>query len=213
MGILACNDGIGLRVLEACRRAAVLVPEEVAVLGVDNDEPLCEIAHPMLSSIVPVHDRVGYAAAALLDRLMAGERTPRTPQYLQPSRIVVRRSSDVLAMEDHDVAEAVRFIREAACSGIGVDDVVRRVQLSYSTLKRRFHAVLGRSIHDEIVRVRLQRACDLLAETELPLPKIAERTGFRHAEYLGAVFKAKLGMTALRYRQQAAPAAEGDEQA
>lgn len=200
---MACNDTAGQKVLEACRRCGVTVPEEAAVLGVDNDEALCQIADPMLSSIIPVHDRVGYHAAELLDRLMQGHRVPAAPLFLKPTTVVVRRSTDVLAMDDRDVAAAVRFIREQACSGIGVEDVVRRVALSYSTLRRRFQRILSRSVHDEIIRVRLERAQELLAETNLSLARVAVATGFEHQEYLGAVFRAKLGLTPKQFRDEA----------
>jgi len=203
VGIMACNDTAGQRVLEACRRCGVTVPEEAAVIGVDNDEALCQIADPMLSSIIPVHDRVGYHAAELLDRLMQGHRASAAPLFLKPTTVVVRRSTDVLAMDDRDVAAAVRFIREHACSGIGVEDVVRHVALSYSTLRRRFQRILSRSVHDEIIRVRLERAQELLTETNLSLARIAVVTGFEHQEYLGAVFRAKLGQTPKQFRDEA----------
>lgn len=203
VGIMACNDTAGQKVLEACRQAGVIVPEEVAVLGVDNDEALCEIADPMLSSIIPVHDRVGYHAAELLDRMMQGARAPTEPLFLKPTNIVVRRSTDVLAIDDRDVAAAVRFIREHACSGIGVEQVVRHVSISYSTLRRRFLQILSRSIHDEILRVRLERSQELLADTGLSLARIAVVTGFEHQEYFGAVFRTKLGLTPKQFRDEA----------
>jgi len=117
--------------------------------------------------------------------------------------VVVRRSTDVLALDDRDVAAAVRFIREQACQGIGVEAVARHVALSYSTLQRRFQAALSRSVHDEILRVRIQRATELLAETQLPLARVAELSGFGHQEYLGAVFKAHLGQPPRQYRTEA----------
>lgn len=207
--ILAANDTAAQKVLDACRRQGLMVPEEVAVLGVDNDETLCEICDPMLSSIVPVHDQVGYRAAELLEQILTGAPPPGAPLFLKPTSVVVRRSTDVLAVDDRDVVTAVRFIREQACQGIGVDDVLRHVALSYSTLKRRFHAALGRSVHDEIVRVRMERATELLAETQLPLARVAELSGFGHQEYLGAVFKARLGVTPRQYRGEAFRAGKG----
>jgi LacI family transcriptional regulator len=203
VAILAANDTAGQKVLDACRRQGLMVPEEIAVLGVDNDETLCEICDPMLSSIVPVHDQVGYHAAELLERIVEGEPPPTAPLFLTPTSVIVRRSTDVLAVDDRDVATAVRFIRERACLGIGVDDVLRHMALSYSTLKRRFQAALGRSVHDEIVRVRMERATELLAETQLSLARVAELSGFGHQEYLGAVLKARLGMTPRQYRSEA----------
>jgi LacI family transcriptional regulator len=203
VAIMAANDTAAQKVLDACRRQGLMVPEEVAVLGVDNDETLCEICDPMLSSIVPVHDQVGYRAAELLEQLVEGMPAPAAPIFLKPTSVLVRRSTDVLALDDRDVAAAVRFIRERACQGIGVEDVARHVALSYSTLQRRFHAALSRSVHDEILRVRIQRATELLAETQFPLARVAELSGFGHQEYLGAVFKSHLRLTPRQYRTEA----------
>lgn len=199
-GIMACNDTAGQRVLDACRRAGVDVPESVAVLGVDNDESLCEMSDPRLSSIIPVHDLVGYQAAQTLDAMMQGKRPDWQESLLEPTEVVTRRSTDILAIEDTELAAAVRFIHDHACQGIGVDDVVRSVGVSYSTLKRRFREILGRSVHDEILRIRLDRVQELLAGTELSVAAIARKTGFEHQEYLGAVFKAHLHTTPNAFR-------------
>ncbi len=154
---MACNDPRGQKVLEACRRSGVRVPEQVAVIGVDNDEPICAIADPPLSSVVPDHERVGYEAAALLDRVRAGEVGAGAAVYIPPVGVVARQSSDVLALADREVAEAIGFIREHACLGLGVEEVCRKLALSRSTLQRRFRLLLGHTVHDEIIRVRLQR--------------------------------------------------------
>ena len=201
-GIMAGNDMVGRRVLEACRRVGVLVPEEVAVLGADNDEAVCELCEPMLSSIVPVHDQVGYRAAKLLDEMMAGGTFGERELLLKPTEVVVRRSTDVLAVDDRDLAAAMRFIRENSDRPIGVQDVARHVAVSRSTLNRKFQRTFERSVHDEILRVRLDRAMELLRETDLPLATVSERAGFRHREYFGAVFKAEVGMTPNQFRQK-----------
>ena len=209
--VMACNDPRGQKVLEACRRIGVRVPDEVAVIGVDNDEPICAIAHPPLSSVVPDHEQVGYEAAALLDRVRAGEAGPGEAVFVQPLGIVARPSSDALALDDRELAEAIGFIREHACHGLCVDEVCREIALSRSTLQRRFRALLGRTVHDEIVRVRLNRARQLLAETDMSIAKIAEQCGFGHQEYLGAVFHARLGQTPGGYRRSAGRVAAGDQ--
>ena len=202
IGVMACNDWAGQRVLDACRQAKVMVPEEVAVLGVDNDETICDLCDPKLSSIVARHDRVGYHAAQLLDQLMQGKSPPKEPVIVGTPSIVVRRSTDLQAITDPDVAAAVRYIRENACHEISVEDVAAHVALSYSTLYRRFQRVLSRSINDEILRVRMERVRELLTETEMPLAQIARTTGFQHQEYLGVVFKAQTGMTPGQFRKQ-----------
>lgn len=200
VGVMVCNDPRGQLVLEAARRAGAAVPEQVAVIGVDNDEPLCEISYPPLSSIRPDHDRVGYEGAALLDRMLRGEAAPEAPVYIPPAGLVTRLSTDVLAIDDPHVATAVRFIREFACDGIGIEDVVAHVPLSRSTLQRRFRKALGHTVHDEILRVRLRRVHELLVDSELPLESVADKAGFAHRQYLGEIFKARTGYTLAQYR-------------
>ncbi len=202
VGIMVCNDPRGQLVMEACRRLDVAVPEQAAIIGVDNDEPICDVCNPPLSSVMPDHRRVGYEGAALLDRMMAGQPPPEQPIYVPPVGIVARQSTDVLAVADPVVAQALRFIREYACDGITTEDILRHVPVSRSTLQRRFRTVLGRSIHDEILRVRLRRVCELLARSDLPIEVISDKAGYPHRQYLGAIFKEKMGMTLAQYRRQ-----------
>ena len=202
-GVMVCSDQRGAQFLEACRRAGAAVPDEVAVISVDNDEPLCEVCNPPLSSVDAGHVQVGYEAAALLDRLLAGQARPNRPILIQPQGVVTRGSTDVLAIEDRKIALVLRLIREHACNGIGVEALARQAGLSRSVLQRRFRALLQRTVHQEILNVRIKRACELLAQTDLPLVEIAERTGFKHQEYMGAVFKARLRRTPAQYRRDA----------
>ncbi len=199
-GVMIASDQLGTAVLEACRRAGVHVPDDVGVIGVDNDEPLCLVSDPPLSSIWPNHAQVGYEAARLLDAMLRGQPPPKSPIYLSPGHIVTRLSTTTLAVEDRVVAAAARFIREHASDGINVEDVVREAAVCRSVLQRRFKDVFRRTIHDEIVTARLGRAKELLRDTDLPLALIAEKSGFRHQEYMGAVFKQRLSTTPARYR-------------
>ncbi len=201
-GLMICSDQRAQRVLEACRRLDLAVPEEVAVVSCNNDEPLCQMCNPPLSSVWADHSQVGYEAAALLDRWMNGQAPPATPIRLSPRRVVERRSSDSLAINDELVAAAARFIREFACEGIGVDEIVAHVPASRSVLQRRYRKVMGRTMHEEIVNARLKRAQQLLADTDQPIAQIAKRTGFKHQEYMGTVFRQKLGVTPAKYRKQ-----------
>jgi len=201
VAIMACYDVVGLRVLDACRRADLAVPEEVAVIGVDNDEILCELADPPLSSVAHDLDRIGYEAAWLLDRLMSGEPAPAAPILLEPLRVVARQSTDTVAVSDPVLARALRFIREHACDGIGVSDLGRETHLSRRTLERRFFKELGCTPHEEILRAQLDRVKRLLAETNLPLEAIARRTGFTHTSYMVALFRRKTGQTPGAYRK------------
>lgn len=203
VGVMACYDIRGQQVLAACRGAGLAVPDEVAVIGVDNDALLCELASPPLSSVIPNAHRAGYEAAALLDRLMAGKRVAATARLIAPLGVAERQSTDVLAVDDRDVARAVRFIREHACEGINVSDVLRAAPLSRRVLEQRFQRLLGRTPREEILHVRLSRVKQLLGETDLPLYLVAERTGFEHTEYLSVVFKRETGRTPSAWREEA----------
>jgi len=203
IGIMTASDQLGPHLLEACRRAGISVPDDVGVISVDNDETLCEVCNPSLSSVNAGHQVVGYQAAALLDHLMKGGALPTGPTFVQPLGIVVRRSSDVIATEDRQVAMALRFIREHACSGLTAASVIAQIPVSRSVLQRRFRKETGRSIQEEIINTRLKRALDLLANTDLPLIEVAERCGFNHQEYLGVVLKSHFGKTPAEYRREA----------
>ena len=206
MGLMLCFDYIGPPVTQACREARVAVPEEVAIIGVDNNDVVCAICDPPLTSVDPNHDEVGYLGAALLDRMMAGEPAQAEPIMVPPRTVVVRQSSSVSAIEDPVVSAALSMIREHACNGLQVRDVAQHMPVSRSVLQRRFLAVLGRSVHNEIVRVQLRKAQDLLKETELTVRTVAEKAGFKHPEYMAAVFKSRLGVTPGQYRKRYQPA-------
>lgn len=201
VGVMTCYDLMGRQVLEACRHVSLAVPDDVAVVGVDDDELICELSDPPLTSVAPDAHRTGYEAAALLDRMMAGEPVKAEATLLPPLGVVPRASSDALAIDDADVSAAVRFIREHACDGIDVNDVVGRVPLSRRVLESRFKRLVGRSPHEEIDRVQMNRAQELLRGTDLSLVQIAEKVGFPHAEYLSVVFKKRVGMTPREYRK------------
>lgn len=203
LGVVACNDVRGHHVLDACRVLGLAVPEEAAVVGVDNAETFCELCDPPLSSVVPNAERVGYEAAVLLDRLMAGGAPWSEDLRIPPIGVVTRQSSDVVAVDDPVIARAVRFIRERACAGIAVEDVLADLPVSRSVLERGFRRYLGHSPHEEIRRVRLKRVRQLLAETDWPLERIAEATGYEHPEYMMVQFKRVVGMTPTEWRRSA----------
>jgi LacI family transcriptional regulator len=202
VGVLACNDIRGQQVLTACRKIGLAVPEEVAVLGVDNDELLCNLSAPPLSSVDLNCARTGYAAAALLARLLAGRPATTRTTLMEPRGVVARQSTDVLAIEDPDIAAATRLIRARACSGLTVRHLLASCPLSCSSLERRFTQLLGRTPKAEIQRVKLQRVQELLAQTDLSLAAIAARTGFKYQEYMSFVFKQKVGVSPGQYRGQ-----------
>ncbi len=202
IGIMACTDQLGFWLLDACSRAGVAVPEDVAVVGVEDDESLCEMATPSMSSVHFPGARIGYEAAALLARMMAGEPGPSAPILIPPTGIVVRQSSDIIAVDDPVVAKALRWIRENAHLNIRVADVSSQVDMSRSTLERRMKRLLGRSPQEEISRVRLRMVKELLAETDLTLERIAHRTGFAHVQYMVELFRNRFGVTPGQYRKK-----------
>jgi LacI family transcriptional regulator len=201
VGVMACNDVRARHVLEACHTIGLRVPEDVALIGVDNDEMICELTDPPLSSVEQGARRMGYQAAALLDQLMGGAKPPRVRFVVEPEGVVARRSTDTLAIEDPEVATALRFIRQRACERIQVRDVVQQVGVSRSTLKNRFKAALGRTIHAEIQHIRLQRAKQLIAGTDLPLKQVALQAGFQYVQYLTRLFRRRVGQTPAKYRR------------
>lgn len=202
VGLMACSDRHAQNVLDACRRANLEVPDEVAVIGSDNDELLCRVSDPPLSSVADNPRKIGFEAADLLEQLMSGKADPAAvqPRLIPPKGVVTRRSTDMMVIDDELVAGALRFIREHASQAIDVNTVLQRTPLSRSAFYRRFRKAVGRSPHEEILRVRFERVKELLTQTSLPLMRIAHLAGFEHAEYMVAVFKRRTGTTPGRYR-------------
>jgi LacI family transcriptional regulator len=200
VGLLASNDMRARECLDACRSVGIFVPEEVAVLGVNDDELICELANPPLSSVIHNARRIGYEAAAMLDQLMSGKKVS-SDVVMDPLGVHARKSTDLLAIEDPEVAKAVRFIREHACEGIRVENVLEEVAMSRRSFEKRFRQALGRPPHMEIRRVQLERVRQLLVGSDYKLQKIAEATGFSSAQYLAGLFHRTMGMTPGAWRQ------------
>lgn len=200
VAVLTWTSERGREVLYACRALRLLVPEQVAVLGGDEDTLLCETCNPPLSGVALTSERIGYEAAALLDRIWNGERPPAEPILIEPTRVVVRQSTDTLAIDDTDLARAVGFIRAHAADPIQVSDVLHAVPVSRSWLERQFQKALRRTPAEEIRRVHLERAKQLLASTDLSVPQVAAAAGFRSREYLAFAFKQATGLTPREYR-------------
>lgn len=202
VAILAHNDIRGRQVLAACEQAGLRVPDDVAVLGIDNDEVICDLSIPPLSSIEPDTRLIGYEGAAMLDRLMEGEAAPDTAVLIPPKQIHIRQSTDVLAVEDREMAAALRFVRDHACDRINVGIVAEKLAMSRTTLDRRFHQILGRSVKAEIDRIRVERAKQLLDETDYKISSIAEMTGYSIAAQFVTAFKRLAGLTPGEYRKR-----------
>ena len=193
---------MGRDLLEACRVANLSVPYEVAVLGGDFDELLCDAASPPLSGIVVPSEQIGHDAAQMLDRMMHRGKPPKEPVLVPPTGIVEKRSTDTLAIEDADVAQVLAFIRNRACQGIQVNDILRAVPLSRRSIERRFAEVLGRTPSEEIRRIRMAKAKNLLAETSMSMQAIADACGYGTYNYLTRVFTKENRMTPREFRKQ-----------
>jgi LacI family transcriptional regulator len=205
IGLMASNDLRAHQILMLCGDNHLAVPDEVAVIGVDNDEVICGLTQPPLSSVEQDPEEVGYQAAGVLDGLMRGGPAPASSFIVGPKGVVARQSTDFVAVGDADVAAALRFIREHACDGISVDAILAQVPVSRRTLERRFAALLDRSPRDEILRVQLRHVKQLLTVTDYPLSKIAEMSGFHYVESMCSLFKSVTGQTPGQYRRESPP--------
>ena len=203
IGLMACNDERGQYVLEACQVAGLRVPDEVAVIGVDNDELICDLTVPPLSSVALNHEKAGYQAAQLLDKMMVGKKVDsKSIISLEASHVETRQSTNVLAIEDHEIADAVRFIHRHSNEAIQVSDVADSVTVSRRVLERRFREVLNRSVHDEIRRARVERASWMLVETDLHVSEIVLHLGYPSDKHIARQFRKEKGMTPLQYRRK-----------
>ena len=203
VALMACNDDRGRQVLEACKIADLHVPEEVAILGVDNDEMVCDLSNPRLSSIALNLERSGYEAAELLDKLMTGKKKMANQKIIaQPTHVVTRQSTNILAIEDSDVAQAVRVIRQHSKEMLQVGDVARMVGISRRGLERRFRMALKRSVFNEIKRVRAEQVARMLVETNQSIGQIALALNYPGIEHISRFFRKEKGMSPLAYRKK-----------
>ena len=200
--LFAANDRYSWYAVAACRAAGRRIPDDVAILGVDNDELTVAMARPTLSSIELPGFQIGQAAAARLARLMDGERVGPVPELFAPEGVISRASTDVLAMDDEAVVAAIRFIRANADKPITVDDVLEAAPLGRRSLERRFRRALGRSLLDEIRQAHIDLAKRLLRETAMDMPVVARRSGFASAVRFSTVFHAVAGMPPTAFRRQ-----------
>ena len=201
LAVLACNDVRAQQVLNACREHGLRVPDQIAVIGVDNDDVLCALCEPPLSSIEPDAERLGYEAAELLAAMMKGQCAVGVKTQIPPARLIERASTDIVAMEDPITVQAVRFIRDNISHGIAVKDVMAQVQRSRTDLEQRFRRALKCSVRAEILRCRLDRVCSLLRQTKLSLNEIAQHAGFSSAAHLCRLFQQRYRKSPTEYRK------------
>lgn len=204
VGIMACNDICGREVLQACAAAGLCVPDEVSVVGVDNDELICELSSLPLSSVALDLEGAGYEAANLLDEMMSGQLVGGRIVQVEPVSVIARQSTEVIIHDDSYVAAALRFIRNHAAKPIGVPEIVDHLGVSRRMLERRFSRALGRSVAGEITQSHLERAKKLLLETDLPSRRIAEAAGFASVKTFNRVFRRAEGVPPRRFRENTA---------
>ncbi|MBN1123884.1 MAG: DNA-binding transcriptional regulator [Sedimentisphaerales bacterium] len=201
VAVFACNDDRALHVTEACKTAGLDIPEEVAVIGVDNDELVCDLADPPITSIALDTEMAGYRAAEMLDRMMQGQTKGLHDILVNPTHVITRRSTDIMAINDPEVAQAIRFIRSSVRHGIRVDDVAEAAALSRRVLEKRFRQILNRSVHEEIRRVRIDQIVTMLLETDLSIAEIAFRLGFPGVEHIARYFRKEKSMSPQEFRK------------
>jgi LacI family transcriptional regulator len=202
VGVFAVNDAIAQSLIDACLTKGLRVPDEVSVIGVDNSRLLCETVRPTVSSIDPNQHRVGFAAAELLDQLMAGQSPFDTNRVISPAGVVVRESTQVLAIDDADVVRAIRFIQASSYRPIQVDEVVAATNCSRRPLEIRFKKARGQTILNEIHQSQIGRAKELLTQTDLPVTALYGECGFNSYERFQSVFRKWVGDTASNYRRK-----------
>lgn len=200
VGILGWGVRLGSEVIEEASHSGLRVPEDIAVLG-DDDELLCEAVQPSLSGVIVPSEQIGMEASALLYSLMKGIKPHTKEIALEPTGIVARTSTDILAINDQEVADAIRLIRSRAHEPVKVKDIADTLAISRRSLERKFQDYLHRTIGEEIARVHLERAKLLLATTDMAIPDVAECSGYGSPEYLATVIKRATGLTPRRYRQ------------
>jgi LacI family transcriptional regulator len=201
-GLLAATDWVGWHVISESIEAGFHVPDDFAVIGIADDRPWCELAPVPLSSVAIAAEKIGYQAASLLDQMMSGKPVPASPVILPPVGIVARRSTDIIAAEDPDIAEVLRYMHDHAREGCSVKELLRMVPMDRRRLERWFRQNLGRSPLEEIQRLRVGHVKRLLAETEEGMEEIATRCGFVNAKLLSRSFRREAGTTLLQYRRQ-----------
>ena len=200
-GILAPGVEYAGLVLSLCRQLEIAVPEHIAVMSATDDAAICNVFTPPLTCVDMPAERIGYEAAALLDRLMAGEKPPQQTLWIPATHIVERQSTNLVAIGDADVARAVRFIREHACQGIRVSEVVVHTGVSRRILEMKFQQHLGRTPKDEILKIQLDRVKFLLSSSEMSIETIARESGFPAFKHLASLFRRELGVTPRVFRK------------
>jgi LacI family transcriptional regulator len=201
-GFLCGCDSWACGLVNCCRGAGLRVPEQIAIVGVDNDELLCSLAHPPVSSVAVPWDHIGEAAALAVEEMFQGKKLKPALTLIKPAFVATRRSTDILAVEDDNVRMALDFIRASAGQSIKINDILRRVPVYRQRLFIDFHRVVGRTVMQEVRRVHVEQACRLIDTTNLSMTEVARRSGFNHYRRMGIAFRKELGQTPSAYRRE-----------
>ncbi|KAB7731331.1 helix-turn-helix domain-containing protein [Rudanella paleaurantiibacter] len=202
IALLACDDRLGQHITEACRHSGIRIPDEVAVLGVDNDETLCELSDPPLSSIALDAEKGGYDAARLLDRLIRKDIEQAYDIVVEPTQIITRQSTDIYATHDEYIALSLKYIHQNIDKNLQVDQVVKQVPLSRRSLEMRFQQVIGYPIYKYIQNLRIEKFSKKLLETDQAVFEIAMDLGLNDTKNIARQFKQIKGCTPLEYRHR-----------
>ena len=202
VAILASCDIFACYLLNVAKEAGFSVPDEIAILGVNNDNALCNICDPPLSSIAFNFKKAGYDAAKLLDKMISGHETMQGQCIeIQPTHVETRGSTDVYAIDDPAIVQAMKYIRQNGNTPLQVDAIANHVCMSKRLLQLRFHDLIGKSVHDEIVQAHFEIAKAMLIETNLPIDEIAAHSGFHYTSNMRRAFIKITGMLPQKYRQ------------
>jgi LacI family transcriptional regulator len=202
VGVLACNDQRGRELLAACEAEGIPSPEQVVVIGGDADELLCELCSPPLTSVALNAEKGGYLAAKTLDLMMKGEEPPQRQIYVEPVNVVERRSTDVIFVEDEDVAEALRLIHTSRLETLTVERIARAIPISRRQLEVKFRKYHGKTMLEELQIARIERAKQMLRETDASMDRVAETIGFSATSYFLQTFRRRVGISPSKYRQE-----------
>ena len=207
VGVLAVDASRARQLTEVCHLCDVRVPDDVAVLAGSLDELHCDVSTPPLSAVNVNSEKIGFEAARLLDRMMSGEADRNETIQVPPTGVRSRQSTDLLSIDEPDIAEALRFIRRNAHTGICVKDILKEVAISRRSLEIQFQRYIGRSPAREIRRVQLEISRELLGRNEMSIHEVARASGFANSTRFGVSFKRDIGKTPQEYRKEVYAAA------
>jgi LacI family transcriptional regulator len=202
LGIMACNDSCGKFIIDSCRRISIPVPDEVAVLGVDNDDILCDLTYPSLSSISLNTEKGGFESAALLDKIIKGIAVDTQMILIEPVGVQERQSTDIIAVDDKIVSDIIHYIKRNSKQLLQVSDIINKFHISRKSLYKKFNENLSTSVYRQIRRIKVEEICRMLVETDKSIKEIALEFGFYNVDHIARFFCKEKGLTPTQYRNE-----------